>query len=407
MKIFNLKILCFFRCISINGINARLLLVFLLSAVTHPVFSAAGDVIHNTATIDFTYLGNSLTQESSPFGNDQTGIGNGTPTSFTEDRLINFSVVSANAAPVNVSSLQSAAFLTFTVTNNGNAPQDFLLSAVNTSPSPFVANVDNFDPVSPLQVFVEDGTSAGYLLAEDTGVFIDELAAGSSVTVYVVASIPATNIGDAAAVALVAQVAEGGAAGQGAVISNDDNGHISPAGTFSNGAVSASAGTANSVLNTVGLETVFNDSAAISVEDIDSSGVQDIQANGQHSDAGAFLVQTAASSSVSLNKTVTVIDTLGGNDPHAGATLRYRIDVVIAGASNVNNLVITDPMPANTTYTPTSLSLNGVPQSDISDAPFDFSEYNGSNIVVDLSQGGTISVTPGTPNQIIFDVTID
>jgi uncharacterized repeat protein (TIGR01451 family) len=108
-----------------------------------------------------------------------------------------------------------------------------------------------------------------------------------------------------------------------------------------------------------------------------------------------------------LNKAVSVIDTLGGTDPHAGATLRYQIDVVISGVTNINNLVITDPIPANTTFTPSSLLLNGVAQTDSSDVPVDYAEFNGSQIVVDLSQGGTVSVAPSTPNQIIFDVTIN
>ncbi|MCW8923708.1 MAG: hypothetical protein OQK69_08780 [Gammaproteobacteria bacterium] len=381
--------------------------MLVLLSGTSQVFAAAGDVINNTATIDFIYQGNSLVQESSPSGNTLTGIGNGTPTSFTEDRLINFSVVSADAAAVGVSSSQPAAFLSYTVTNNGNAPQDFLLTAVNTSPSPFAANPDNFDPVSPMQVFVEDGSNTGYLLAEDTEIFIDELAVGATARVYVVADIPVTVVDDAAAVALVAQVAEGGAAGQGAAITNDDNGHISPAGTFSNGAVVVAAGTANTVANTTGLETVFNDPSAVSPEDVDSAAVQDIRANGQHSDTGVFLVQTVAASDVALNKSVTVIDTLGGSDPHAGATLRYQIDVVISGGSNVNNLIISDTVPANTTYVTSSLLLNGIPQTDASNAPIDYSEFNGNDIVVDLSEGGTVSVAPGTLNQITFDVTID
>lgn len=394
-------------CPGLNGFAVRVLLVLSFLVPCHQALAAAGDVISNTATIDFIYLGNALVQESSPFGNTQTGIGNGTPTSFTEDRLINFSVVSADATAVGVSSSQSAAFLTFTVTNNGNAPQDFLLGAINTSPSPFVVNPDNFDPVAPMQVFVEDGNSAGYVLAEDTEIFIDELAPGTSATVYLVANMPVSSVGDAATVALVAQVAEGGAAGQGAAISNDDNGHTSPAGTFSNGAVSVAAGTASNVVDTTGLETVFNDAAAVSPEDVDSNSVQDVRANGQHSDAGVFLVETVVPVSVSLNKAVTVIDTLGGTDPHAGATLRYQIDVVISGVTNINNLVITDPIPANTTFTPSSLLLNGVAQTDSSDVPVDYAEFNGSQIVVDLSQGGTVSVAPSTPNQIIFDVTIN
>ncbi|MDH3342588.1 MAG: hypothetical protein OEM07_02575, partial [Gammaproteobacteria bacterium] len=271
----------------------------------------------------------------------------------------------------------------------------------------FVANTDNYDPVSPLQVFLEDGSNAGYLLAEDTAVFVDDLAAGASATIYVVATMPAANVGDAAAVALVAQVAEGGIAGQGAVISNDDNGYISPAGSYSNGAVNVVAGTANTVINTSGLETVFNDPAGINVEDVDTASVQDVRANGQHSDVGLFYVQTAAAADVVLNKSVTVIDTLGGTDPHAGATLRYQIDVVVGGVSNIDDLVISDVIPPNTTYVSSSLFLNGVLQTDLADAPTDYSIFNGSSIVVDLSQNGAVSIVPGTPNQITFDVTID
>ncbi len=407
MKIlFKINVFCFFKRLSVRGFHLRALFVCLLCLNSSSAFSSAGDVISNTATVDFIYQGTPLVQESSPNGNTLTGVGNGTATSFTEDRLINFSVISADAAAVNVSSLQSAAFLTYTLTNNGNDVQDFLLTAVNTS-SPFGANPDNFDPVSPMQVFVEDESNLGYLLAEDTEIFIDDLAVGSMATIYVVTTMPVTVVGDSAAVALIVQVAEGGAVGQGAIITNDDNGNISPVGSYSNGAINVAAGAANLIPNTTGLETVFNDPLASNPEDVDSAGVQDIQSNGQHSDTGLFLVQTAVAPVVTLNKTVTVIDTLGGTDPHAGATLRYQIDVVISGASNINNLVISDAIPANTTYIASSLFLNGVLQTDVSDAPTDFSIFNVNDIVVDLSQGGTVSVAPATPNQITFDVTID
>jgi uncharacterized repeat protein (TIGR01451 family) len=387
-------------------VTSRVLLGLVAVFSSSHVFAVAGDVISNTATVNYIYQGNPLVQESSPTGNILTGVGNGIATTFVEDRRINFSVVSSDAAAIDVASSQSQAVLSFTVTNNGNASQDFLLTAVNTSPSPFAANTDNFDPAT-MQVFVEQGSNAGYLLAEDTEVFIDELAVGASAVVYVVATIPVASIGDAAAVALIAQVAEGGAAGQGAVISNDDNGNISPAGSYNNGALNIVTGTVSSTPNTPAMETVFNDPVASNPEDVDSAGAQDIASNGQHSDTGLFLVQTAPAPVVTLNKIVTVIDTLGGTDPHAGATLRYQIDVVVGGTSNVNNLVITDPIPVNTSYVVSSLQLNGTLQTEADDAPTDYSEFNGNDIVVDLSQGGTVSVAPSTPNLITFDVTID
>ena len=376
------------------------------------VHAAAGDVISNTATVDYFFQAVPFTVESSPTGNAVAGIGNGVATTFTEDRLVNFNVVSNDATTVVVNSGQVSAVLTFTVTNVGgapgmgsNGPLDFLLTAVNTSPNPFGGLADTFDPNAPMRVFVEDGTTPGtYQPAEDTAVFIDELAPNNSRTVYVVVDIPATVVAtEISAVALVAQVVEGGAAGQGAVINSDDNGHVSPAGIYSNGATNVAAGVVNNVADTAGLETIFNDPAGIQPEDADSTGaVTDIAANGQHSDVGAFEV---SGSPVTINKSVTVIDTFGGTDPHVGATLRYQLDVIIVGAGGVNNLVITDPVPANTTYTPGSISLSGpTPLNPV------FASFNGglNQIEVDLSEGMTRTITVAdSPVTITFDVTIN
>lgn len=386
--------------------------VTMLHALPGNVQAAAGDAISNTASVDYIYQAITFTVESSPIGNSTTGAGNGTATTFTEDRLVNFTVTENDGAVVVVSAGQIGAVLNFTVTNNGNVVQDFLLTAVNTSPNPFGLPIDTFDPLAPMQVFVEDGTTPGsYQIVEDTAVFIDELAVGASVVVYVVVDIPAAALPtEIAAVALVAQVATGGAVGQGTAINNDHNGNVSSAGTYSNGATNVVAGTVTNIADTNGLETVFIDPAGVDSEDADSTGaVQDIFANGQHSDTGAFQV---SGSPVTLNKTVTVIDTLlpPGTDPHPGATLRYQIDVLIVGAGGVNNLVITDPIPVNTTYTPASISVNAVAQTDLDFATdgIDYSEFNGTDIVVDLSEGGAVVLTAAdSPITITFDVTID
>jgi len=116
---------------------------------------------------------------------------------------------------------------------------------------------------------------------------------------------------------------------------------------------------------------------------------------------------------VSILKTVTVIDTLGGSDPHPGATLRYQLTVNVSGNTPVDNLIIADAIPANTTYTDGSLQLNGAAQTDTNDAPVDYSRAIDIlskpvvSIEVDLSQGGLVSVAPATTNVIIFEVTID
>jgi uncharacterized repeat protein (TIGR01451 family) len=135
---------------------------------------------------------------------------------------------------------------------------------------------------------------------------------------------------------------------------------------------------------------------------------QDVIGNGQHADTGAYQVTPP----VIINKTVTVIDTLGGTDPHTGATLRYQLDVTIAGNTAVDELVISDLIPANTTYVSGSILLNGVAQPDVDDA-VDFSQALNIlappvlSIEVDLGQDAAVPVLPGTTNIIIFDVTIN
>lgn len=363
------------------------------------VFAAAGDTITSIATVNYAIGG-------------VPGAGNASA-SFVEDRRVNFFVAEFNGgAAVPVISNMNNAIMQFTVTNTGNTVHDFLLAAVNTSPNPFVTPVDNFDPLAgTVQVFVESGATPGYQLAEDTAVFIDELPVNASLVVYIIADMPAQSIGDVAALALVVQVAEGGVANvEGAAINADNNGNISPAGLFSNGSTNMSAGSTNTVPDSpLTMETVFNDPAGLNPEDISTAGVQDIAVNGQHSDAGAYQLM----SPVSILKTVTVIDTVGGTDPHPGATLRYQLEVSVSGNTQVDNLLITDLIPANTTYTDGSMLLNGVAQSDANDAPADYSRAIDIlnkpvvSIEVDLSQGGSIFVAPGVTSVIIFEVTID
>lgn len=363
------------------------------------IFAAAGDTITSTATVTYDFVG-------------VPGSANASA-SFIEDRRINFFVAEFNGgSAVPVISDMTNAVMPFTVTNTGNTIHDFLVTAVNTSPNPFGTPVDNFDPLAgTIQVFVESGVTPGYQVAEDTAAFIDELAVNTSRVVYVIADMPTQVIDDVAAVALISQIAEGGGTGvEGAAINADDNGNISPPGLFSNGSTNMPAGTPNAIPDSPAtMETVFNDPAGLDPEDVSTALIQDVASNGQHSDAGAYQIL----SPVNILKTVTVIDTAGGTDPHPGATLRYQLDVSVSGNTSVDNLLIADVIPANTTYTDASILLNGATQTDANDAPTDYSRAIDIlskpvvSIEVDLSQGGTVSVAPGVTNVIIFEVTID
>lgn len=400
-QIFNILVILKILVVNRSSIDKKIsaLLVFITSLlVSLNIFAAAGDTISNTATISYDLGG-------------VTGFSNAT-TTFTEDRRINFVVAEDNGgAVVPVISNMTNAVLQFTVTNLGNAVHDFLLTAVNTAPNPYGLPADNFDPLpGTFRAFAESGATPGYQASQDTAVFVDELPQNASKIIYLVADMPAIVLDDVAAVALIAQVADGNAAGvEGAVINADDNGRISPAGTYSNGSTNVTAGTSSTIADTLGMDTVFNDPAGANLEDVSSDLIQDITGNGQHSDVSVFQVTPT----VLINKSVTVIDTLGAGDPHSGATLRYQLEVNVAANIVVDNLIVSDVIPANTSYTDGSIVLNGVPQTDISDAPVDYtraidiSSKPVASIEVDLSQGGTVSVSSGATNVIIFEVTIN
>lgn len=315
-----------------------------LSAST--VFAAAGDTISNTATLTFDVGGTPTVIESSEAGNSTTGIGNGTSTDFVEDKVINFTVAEVGGTTTSLGVVPNATLRvqTFTVTNDGNAPQDFLLAALNQAngtADPHGGVVDNFDATS-VQVFVETDSVAGYTAA-DTAIFINELAATASATVYIVSTIPGTVVnGDLAVLTLVAQVAEGGtasaddavAANAGAAIANDDNGHVSPAGTYNNGVTAVAAGVASTIADVVTtMQTVFNDAAG----DVNSAGAADVVQNGQHSDSDSYTVGAAV---LTVTKTASLLwDPANGNsNPKAipGAYMQYTITVANdagAGAS--------------------------------------------------------------------------
>ncbi len=377
-----------------------LLGIFLLLPAQQ-VLAAADDDISNTATISFIVGGATSTMDA--------------VATFKEDRVINFSVQKVNDGNYDpVIEGFSGAVMPFSIVNRGNDVQDFLLSAVNTTANPFSSPADNFDTLQPLRVYVESGITPGYQVAEDIQVFVDELQANSSVEVYLVADMPAEiKPDDVAAVALVVQVAQGGAAGvEGLALNQDDNGHISPASPasgYSNGTTTVLAGSASSKPDTLSLETVFNDPAGNNVEDVDSLLQQDIASNGQHSDAGAFKVVPP----VVIVNSVKVIDSDGNSEPRPGATLRYQLDVRVAGNTSVNDLVVRNPVPLHTTYIAGSITLNNNKQTDADDPQVDFTRVvkNQNNSVtsieIDLSEAGNVSVAPGENPVITFEVTID
>ncbi|MCK5003073.1 MAG: hypothetical protein KAS57_08605 [Gammaproteobacteria bacterium] len=316
-------------------------------------FAAAGVNIDNIARLQFDVGGVATFIRSSPAGStDDTGA----VTRFMEDRVVNFTVTEVTGATVSVVAGAALQLQTFDVTNLGNDTQDFLLAAIeqaNGTADPYSASTDSFIPTTP-QVFVDDGDNI--FNAGDTALYINDLAAGSTIRVYIVSTIPAVADGSVAVMTLVAQVAEsasGASEGTAAsAIMADDNSHVSPVGDFSNGAqttVAVAAATIADVVTT--MQTVFNDPAGAAAVDEDSTGAaQDAVTNGQHSDTGSYTVGVAQ---LTVTKTASLIwDPV--NDAVSpksitGAYTQYTITVANDAAATVSGFLtsLSDVLPAS------------------------------------------------------------
>ena len=322
--------------------------------------TTAGTVIGNTATVDYQV----------------TGANQPTVTSNTEnvtvDNRIDLTVNNTAGDSVVPNSTDQA--VAFTVTNTGNKTQGYSLSAAN------LAAGDDFD-MTNLRIYIDDGDG----IWEGTGVetaytpgnnAFDLLEDATSAVVFVVADTPitATN-GQTANVTLLATTLNAGTA------------------VVTTALTSADA-------NTAGEDNVFGDGTGTAAGDIDNDG--------EHSATGTF---TVAVNPVTLTKSSAIISdpiNLAVN-PKAipGATIRYTLVVTNPGAaaSDATNVVVVDDIPANTTYTGGTITLNAAAQTDASDSPTDESDYNVTNATAITVGVGTLA--PGASATITFDVTID
>ncbi|MGH8371879.1 MAG: hypothetical protein ACRETO_04020 [Gammaproteobacteria bacterium] len=201
----------------------------LASVAANAANTTAGTSIANKATVNYSVGGVSQPSiGSSPTGNTS---GAGSNTTFLVDDKLALSVTTVDATIVSVSPGQTTAILVYQVTNGGNAPQGVsfsTLSKATGTANPFGAGTDDFDSTSPA-VHVSQNNTATYVAVNDTASSIPQLAAGASNYVFVVASIPGTQVdGDIAVNALVAQVAVAGGSATygtapGADITTDDS----------------------------------------------------------------------------------------------------------------------------------------------------------------------------------------
>jgi len=122
---------------------------------------------------------------------------------------------------------------------------------------------------------------------------------------------------------------------------------------------------------------------------------------GSQSATGSYRVSDLA---VVMNKVAVVADPSGGSLVVTGATIRYTITVSVTGSGTANSVIVADPVPANTTYTPGSLRLNGVTLTDALD--IDAGDVGGTASNTVTVKAGNL--TSASPAQVIaFEVKIN
>jgi uncharacterized repeat protein (TIGR01451 family) len=340
-----------------------------------------GTPISNSASVDYT-VG----------GINQPDVNSNTVT-FLVDRRINVTVAESGGAYTDVTPGSTAQVLTFTVTNSTNGTQDFRLITTNDTTGatdPFGVNTDDFDPTG-IQVFVDSNANDTYDAGVDTATFIDEMPKDTTLTVFVVADIPLGLANDnTAGITLTAVAADAGYVGS--------VGTLGPDATQTTGAETPGS-----------VDTVFGDVA----------GDTDAARDGRHSDDDAYRVRTAT---ITVTKTSKVVsDPFNGTtNPKAipGAVIEYCLQVAnAAGGTAATNVVVSDPVPANTTFVTGSIVAGGTVSSGVCNADGtseddnstggDESDPNGGSITGSTVASVVPALAAGATTTTRFRVTID
>lgn len=184
--------------------------------------TASGTAISTVTTITMTYSADNVDQE----------LLISVTTMLMVDNMVNLTVAETNGTFTTAGAIDGAVDVisTFTVTNNGNALQDYVLTVVQgENGQSLFSRTDNFDVIGCRSV-IENGADQGYQPLQDTATFIDELAPDLTKTVYVLCSMPVHQVnGDVAIISLLATTHAGGAAGIGQLTVADADADVSDA----------------------------------------------------------------------------------------------------------------------------------------------------------------------------------
>lgn len=293
----------------------------------------AGTLIENTASASYNTGG-------------PTQVIDSNTVSFRVAELLDVAVASQDASALPIT---STAVLTFSVTNTGNGPEPFVLTAdPAVSGNDFDVTVDSLAIDSNNNGVYDPGVDA--LLANGGTSAI--VAPDQALTVFVLVTAPGgTADGQSSQVRLLAEAGTG---------------------TGAPGTLFAGAGEG-------GVDAVAGSSGA------DDDGV------------GALISSLAT---VSLVKSAVIADPFGGTQPVPGAIVTFTLQATVTGSGSVDDLQITDTIPTSTSYAPGTLTLNSAGLTDAADT--DSGTASASGIAVTLG-----SVAAGTTHSVTFQVEID
>ncbi len=322
---------------------SRLVAAAILVSFTTPVLSAgtpAGTVIDNMAQVSFEIAGTPLSQNSNV-------------SSITVQERID-AVVLLQSPQVQVAANDTNRALLFTVTNTGNGTEAFQL-AINS-----VIGGDDFDPVPSATPIYFDTDASGDFTVGDTAYLLGTndpvLAADASVDILLLNDIPGTVVN--------------GEVGRSELTADSVTGTGAPGDAF----LGQGDGGTDAVLGTTG---------------------------GTGTDVGEYIVGDVQ---INILKAVSVLNQFGGLEPIPGATLTYTVTVEVTNTGTATNSVFSDPIPADTTYVPGSISLNAGALTDVID--LDAGELDTSGAPTVIVRLGNLTQADGI-QTVVFQVTID
>ncbi len=296
----------------------------------------AGTDITNVATASYETPGGSTIDVDS------------NPVVIKVDELLDVIVDGTDPGDIATDPGETGEVVTFQVTNGGNGNEAFTLTAdVNRTG-------DDFDPTL-VQIILDTDGNGVYDPGVDEvyvpGTNDPTLAPDESITVFVIVDIPSdASDGERAEVNLSA-VANTGSGAPGTSFDGQGDGG------------------GDAVVGTTGADD---------------------------DDSGFLAIQAAI---LELIKSATVLDPFGGDTAIPGSVITYQIVANVTGTGDLANLVISDPIPADTAYNAESIIFEGTGQTDATDA--DEGSFDGSQISVNVG-----TVPSGETRTITFEVTI-